>query len=64
MALRSPSRSPPDFQVLETRVVVYAGMAELITGAISMGLGGFLGAKSKQYILLFTTYHITLITII
>ena len=48
----------------DTRVVVYAGMAELITGAIFMGLGGFLGAKSKQYILLFTTYHITLIRII
>ncbi|KAI9741482.1 MAG: hypothetical protein M1818_004288 [Claussenomyces sp. TS43310] len=31
-----------------TRVVVYGGIAELIAGAISMGLGGYLGAKSEQ----------------
>ncbi|KAH8647778.1 Ccc1 family, partial [Xylariales sp. PMI_506] len=31
-----------------TKVVVYGGMAELIAGAISMGLGGYLGAKSEQ----------------
>lgn len=30
-----------------TRVVVYGGFAELIAGAISMGLGGYLGAKSE-----------------
>lgn len=30
------------------RVVVYGGLAELIAGAISMGLGGYLGAKSEQ----------------
>jgi hypothetical protein len=48
----------------DTRVVVYAGMAELIAGAISMGLGGFLGAKSEQYVILFTTCRIALMTII
>jgi hypothetical protein len=31
-----------------TKVVVYGGMAELIAGAISMGLGGYLGAKSEE----------------
>lgn len=30
-----------------TRVVIYGGFAELIAGAISMGLGGYLGAKSE-----------------
>ncbi|KAI9741588.1 MAG: hypothetical protein M1818_004395 [Claussenomyces sp. TS43310] len=30
-----------------TKVVVYGGLAELIAGAISMGLGGYLGAKSE-----------------
>lgn len=30
-----------------TRVVVFGGLAELIAGAISMGLGGYLGAKSE-----------------
>jgi VIT1/CCC1 family predicted Fe2+/Mn2+ transporter len=32
-----------------TRVVIYGGLAELIAGAISMGLGGYLGAKSEAY---------------
>jgi len=32
-----------------TKVVIYGGLAELIAGAISMGLGGYLGAKSEQY---------------
>lgn len=36
----------------DTRLVVYGGMAELIAGAISMGLGGYLGAKSEQYVVL------------
>lgn len=31
-----------------TRVVIFAGMAELTAGAISMGLGGYLGAKSEE----------------
>ncbi|TDZ29018.1 Vacuolar iron transporter cccA [Colletotrichum spinosum] len=31
----------------QTKVVIYGGMAELIAGAISMGLGGYLGAKSE-----------------
>lgn len=31
----------------DTRVVIYGGLAELIAGAISMGLGGYLGAKSE-----------------
>ncbi|EME88993.1 uncharacterized protein MYCFIDRAFT_111042, partial [Pseudocercospora fijiensis CIRAD86] len=30
-----------------TDLVVYAGFAELIAGAISMGLGGYLGSKSE-----------------
>ena len=30
-----------------TRVVIYGGLAELIAGAISMGLGGYLGAKCE-----------------
>lgn len=30
-----------------TRLVIYGGLAELIAGAISMGLGGYLGAKSE-----------------
>ena len=34
-----------------TQVVIYGGMAELIAGAISMGLGGYLGAKSEEYVL-------------
>lgn len=34
-----------------TKVVVYGGLAELIAGAISMGLGGYLGAKSERYLL-------------
>jgi hypothetical protein len=33
-----------------TRVVIYGGFAELIAGAISMGLGGYLGAKSEAYV--------------
>lgn len=31
----------------DTNVVIYGGLAELIAGAISMGLGGYLGAKSE-----------------
>jgi len=31
-----------------TKVVIYGGFAELIAGAISMGLGGYLGAKSES----------------
>lgn len=30
-----------------TKVVIYGGFAELVAGAISMGLGGYLGAKSE-----------------
>lgn len=32
----------------DTRVVIYGGFAELIAGALSMGLGGYLGAKSEM----------------
>ncbi|KAL4810398.1 VIT family-domain-containing protein [Aspergillus unguis] len=32
----------------DTKVVVFGGFAELIAGAISMGLGGYLGAKSEE----------------
>lgn len=31
----------------DTKVVVLGGLAELIAGALSMGLGGFIGAKSE-----------------
>ncbi|WPH02235.1 Hypothetical protein R9X50_00509100 [Acrodontium crateriforme] len=31
----------------DTNVVIYGGFAELIAGGISMGLGGYLGAKSE-----------------
>lgn len=34
-----------------TRVVVLGGLAELFAGAISMGLGGYLAAKSEAYVL-------------
>ncbi|KAL3475008.1 VIT family-domain-containing protein [Aspergillus californicus] len=39
----------------DTKVVVFGGFAELIAGAISMGLGGYLGAKSEE-----ASYHATL----
>ncbi|KAJ9639239.1 uncharacterized protein PV06_09970 [Exophiala oligosperma] len=32
----------------DTRVVILGGLAELIAGAISMGLGGYVGAKSEM----------------
>jgi hypothetical protein len=32
----------------DSKVVIYGGLAELIAGAISMGLGGYLGAKSEE----------------
>ncbi|KAG9567480.1 putative vacuolar iron transporter Ccc1, partial [Aureobasidium melanogenum] len=32
----------------DSRVVILGGVAELIAGAISMGLGGYLGAKSEE----------------
>ncbi|KAL2868341.1 VIT1/CCC1 transporter family protein [Aspergillus lucknowensis] len=32
----------------DTKVVVFGGFAELIAGAISMGLGGYLGARSEE----------------
>lgn len=31
----------------DTSVVIYGGLAELIAGSISMGLGGYLGARSE-----------------
>jgi hypothetical protein len=31
-----------------TKFVIYGGFAELIAGAISMGVGGYLGAKSES----------------
>jgi vacuolar iron transporter family protein len=30
-----------------TKLVILGGLAELVAGAISMGLGGFLGARSE-----------------
>jgi vacuolar iron transporter family protein len=32
----------------DTKVVVLGGLAELAAGAISMGLGGYVGAKSER----------------
>lgn len=34
-----------------TRIVIYGGLAELIAGAISMGIGGYLGAKTEAWVL-------------
>ncbi len=34
-----------------TKVVIFGGFAELIAGAISMGLGGYLGAKSEAWVI-------------
>jgi VIT1/CCC1 family predicted Fe2+/Mn2+ transporter len=34
-------------QFEDTNVVVLGGLAELVAGAISMGLGGYYGAKSE-----------------
>jgi VIT1/CCC1 family predicted Fe2+/Mn2+ transporter len=31
----------------DTKVVIYGGLAELIAGGISMGLGGYLGARGE-----------------
>ena len=33
-----------------TKVVIFGGLAELIAGAISMGVGGYLGANSEVYV--------------
>lgn len=35
-----------------TEVVVVGGLAELVAGSISMGLGGYLGAKSEEYVVI------------
>lgn len=32
----------------DTKLVIYGGLAELIAGAISMGLGGYLGGVSES----------------
>src|SRR6266516_2967437 len=37
----------------DTKVVIYGGLAELVAGAISMGLGGYLGAKSEMLVSIF-----------
>ena len=36
--------------VTNARLVMLAGLAELIAGAISMAAGGVLGAKSDKYV--------------
>lgn len=41
-----------------TRIVILGGLAELVAGAISMGLGGFLGARSELYACLPATYSV------
>jgi len=43
----------------DTRLVVLGGLAELIAGAISMGLGGFIGTRSEEYVLLLHLHHVT-----
>ena len=40
----------------DTKVVVFGGLAELIAGAISMGLGGYLGAKSEELVFPFKNF--------
>ena len=40
------------------KLVVLGGLAELIAGAISMGLGGFIGAKSEAYAVLLNARNI------
>lgn len=49
----------------DTDVVIYGGLAELMAGSISMGLGGYLGARSEAYVLscLFLSIHYQLSTI-
>lgn len=32
-----------------SRIVIFGGLAELIAGAISMGLGGWLAARGEAY---------------
>lgn len=39
-----------------TKVVIFGGFAELIAGAISMGLGGYLGAKSEACVYIVASY--------
>jgi VIT family len=34
----------------DVKVVIFGGLAELMAGAISMGLGGYLGAQSEMYV--------------
>ena len=34
----------------DARVVVFGGLAELVAGAISMGVAGYLGAKGEKYV--------------
>jgi VIT family len=46
-----------------TKIVILGGLAELVAGAISMGLGGFLGARSELYALtLLLHYYYTIPT--
>ena len=40
----------------DTRVVIFGGLAELVAGAISMGVAGYLGAKSERYVLATASY--------
>ncbi len=40
-------------------VVIYGGLAELTAGAISMGLGGYLGASSEEYV---RSFHVSFLT--
>lgn len=41
-----------------TKVVVVGGLAELTAGAISMGLGGYVGAKSERYVSLYHFFFV------
>lgn len=40
----------------DTRIVVFAGLAELMAGSISMGIGGYLGASGEAFVPLCPTY--------
>lgn len=44
----------------DTKVVVLGGLAELAAGAISMGLGGYVGAKSEALVEPYGTYKTNL----
>jgi len=46
-----------------TRLVILGGLAELIAGAISMGLGGYVGAKSEMSVCPMSYLHSVRLTL-